>query len=511
MRNSQIILCSGILMDRNYKNVVAYTKEQLQNLINDKKVLQSNNCSFIKETGEIIVDFNYNDALTCDYMAYQNPDYSNKWFYAWIDKITYKSENSVKIEYTIDAFSTWYTDTNKKQCFVIREHVSDDTIGAHTIPENLELGEYKIASKTEVSNLKNCRMVLASTTSPRNTEIDDKPIISGLPSGVGYYSYGINIDGSAQLERDLVKLTNDGKIDGVQGIFIAPTDLSYTQNNGDLIGNSYSPNHNIINIPSFSSVIDSYQPKNNKCWCYPYCYTLVTNGAGGSMILKPELWYDRSHMQFQVDSVLSVGCSIVGYPLDYDGDAENYDESLPLGKYPTLNWSTDLFVNWCTENALNVSYGVLNGGLSATMGLVSGNPTQTAQGVQTIGQSLYSEMMASRIPPHFAGNLNCGDVNFSSGRNTYRIEHKTVRYEYIRAIDDFFTRFGYKINRLKNPAIQSRTHWNFVQIGDGEIYAYSGAPSEYIDIINQAFRNGVTLWHNHDEIGNFSLNNTIRS
>lgn len=34
-------------------------------------------------------------------------------------------------------------------------------------------------------------------------------------------------------------------------------------------------------------------------------------------------------------------------------------------------------------------------------------------------------------------------------------------------------------------------------------------PSKYMDIINNACRRGVTIWHNHDNIGNYNLDNTI--
>lgn len=75
--------------------------------------------------------------------------------------------------------------------------------------------------------------------------------------------------------------------------------------------------------------------------------------------------------------------------------------------------------------------------------------------------------------------------------------------EYLQIIDDYFTRFGYKICKLENPNINGRRYWNYVETGTGEV------PSKYMDIINNACRRGVTIWHNHANIGNYSLNNII--
>ena len=524
MRNSKIILCEDILIDREYKNVLAYTKQQMQDLINSKKVKESNTYSFIRETGKIIVGFKYNEILNVIYMAYQNPDYENKWFYAFVDKVQYKSENSCEITFTIDAFSTWYTDTTKKQCFVIREHVSDDTIGKHTIPENLMTGDYKEARLQEIDFLKQCKIILASTTSPKDKTQEVSGIYQGIPTGVGYYAYAINSTDIAILKSDLQYLTDEGKKSSIVGLFIVPNALTNNTDSGNLITNSYSADSYTTTIDT-PSAIDSYVPKNNKCWCYPYCYTLISNGAGGSIILKPELWTNNSQRQITIKSAISVGASVVLYPKSYAGSIDNFEMSLPLGKYPTLNYSTDLYTNWCTENALNVSYAVLNGaenivmgGLNTASAIQSGNSqgalggmSQISGGVESIGNALYSQMLADRVPPQFAGNLNCGDVNFSDSKITYRITERFCRREYIECIDDYFTRFGYKVNKLKLPAILSRTYWNYVQIGDGETYVHSGAPTEYLDIINNIFRHGTTLWHDHANIGNYSLNNTIRN
>ena len=71
---------------------------------------------------------------------------------------------------------------------------------------------------------------------------------------------------------------------------------------------------------------------------------------------------------------------------------------------------------------------------------------------------------------------------------------------------------GYKINRILSPNINGRTAFNYLQIGPAENIGYgNNVPQRYMDEINQICRDGVTIWHSHDNIGNYSVSNTITS
>lgn len=84
-----------------------------------------------------------------------------------------------------------------------------------------------------------------------------------------------------------------------------------------------------------------------------------------------------------------------------------------------------------------------------------------------------------------------------------------VKTEYLKVIDDYFTRFGYAIRKLEMPNITGRQNWNYVEIASSEEIGYGDVPNKYMDIINNACRRGVTIWHNHANVGNYSLNNNI--
>jgi hypothetical protein len=64
------------------------------------------------------------------------------------------------------------------------------------------------------------------------------------------------------------------------------------------------------------------------------------------------------------------------------------------------------------------------------------------------------------------------------------------------------------------PNQTGRTYWNYVQIAAEDDIGYSSnanisVPSKSMEIINNVYRKGVTIWHDHANIGDYSLNNTI--
>ena len=122
---------------------------------------------------------------------------------------------------------------------------------------------------------------------------------------------------------------------------------------------------------------------------------------------------------------------------------------------------------------------------------------------------MIGQFYSASLLPSIEGGQNTADVNYSSSDNVFKFIHMRAKDEYMKIIDDYFTRYGYKINRVKVPNITGRRYWNYVEIGSTEEIGYGDVPSKFMDIINNACRKGVTIWHNHENIGNYNLNNII--
>ena len=85
----------------------------------------------------------------------------------------------------------------------------------------------------------------------------------------------------------------------------------------------------------------------------------------------------------------------------------------------------------------------------------------------------------------------------------------SIKREYAIVIDRYFSRFGYKVNEVKTPNLNSRTQFNFIKVGGTDELVHGNIPASDLEKINQIFRKGVTIFHNYSNIGDYTISNTI--
>lgn len=557
--NSKIILAKNIKMDRQYVNVLNYTENQMVDLCRQNLVTSAENFSFIRANGTIQTSFNYNTCLQANYIAFQNPDYSNKWFFAWIDEVIYKGNNNTELRYTIDVWSTWFDKWTTKPCFVNRHHVNDDSIGANTISENLDVGDVVCERTIEDISLSQYYWVAVETAWIPNEGSDGTELLDSNKgkqySGITVYNKQIfgnkiilfqgNYANLVNLGLYILRTNGDGHIADIKNIFIVPNAVieaskltQVTAKVGGIEFNFYTmPNSDTV--PEFTSTIEKitsysdYVPKNKKCFVYPYNYLFVSNNVGNSNIYKYENFYGSNNAVFKTHVAIGIGCSGKLIPQNYKRMATCDDESLPLAKYPTCSWSSDAFINWLTQQAvnesMNMAFGLFGAGNQYNSDINNVNAhnqkvqetgkgtMMTTQGADinlgvsiagVIGRQI-GNFYSGALMPNIQGGQNTGDVNFLIGKNTFTFRCMRAKTENLKIIDDYFTRFGYAINKIEIPNLTGRKEFNYVEIGQVEEIGYGQVPSVYMDIINKACRRGVTIWHNHSNLGNYSLDNSI--
>lgn len=238
---SKIRICKGIKMDKNYNNVLSYSENSMLSLCESQAhlVASANDYSFIRNRNVIQTNFTYSQCLQANYMAFQNKDYDNKWFFAFIDKVNYMSNGCAEIEYTIDSWSTWYDYWNRKACFVIREHTNNDTIGANTIPENLDVGEIICEQETEDATYQSFAtgywIAVASDwnipdgSSSGGNQYAGISIYNNVVSGTKYYFFYITmIESFKDLLLYILRTNADGHIADIKNIFVVPDIRNFT-------------------------------------------------------------------------------------------------------------------------------------------------------------------------------------------------------------------------------------------------------------------------------------------
>lgn len=522
-------------LENDYKNQIYFgnTSDQYNYFIS-KKIMTFDNLTYLRKDNIIRIRAHIDTLYNCNYVMYQNTYYHNKWFYAFITKMTYIDDNCTALHIETDVFQTWLTEATLKPSFVEREHVSDDTAGLHTVPEQLETGDYVINSINKNRGLTVSCIVMGSNVDP---SIKDGKLIGGNVSGgiynnvkSGFSYYTFRNDGGQSVLPDVIKAFADaGKSDAIGMMFLAPVlciDLidGDTYDNG-MVKESHSAKilewdqEETLDTPNYKpKSLNGYTPKNKKLLTYPYCYMNLSNNNGGNAIYKYELFNvpkgtDLDLCPLYIYSSLTPSMDIMCVPAHYNGvEGVNFQEALPMGKLPVCGWANDIYTNWLTQNGVNVGLnllggvgsivggtvtGAMGGGMLGVSGMVSG-ATQIAN---TIGE-VYQH---SLVPIQAQGNTNNGNVMFASDNSTFTVYSMSIKQEYAKIIDSYFDMFGYKVNTVKVPNRNTRPYWNYVKTIDVNIDG--PIPGDDMQKLKNMYNNGVTFWKNGNNVGNYSLNN----
>ena len=438
----------------------------------------------------------------------------------------YVNENCTRITFETDCYQTWMFQIEYKQSFVEREHVNDDGIGKNTIPENLETGEFIINSSYVDSHLNDTSDIhyyLATTLDLEGVGTDNPlsqtggGVYNGVYSGATYWRFSRENYGS--IKNILQWIARCGQLDGVVGLFLCPSFLDSSGSNK--VAESNNPSSYDLSIAKTYG-LDGYSPKNNKLFTYPYCYLMVTNGGGDAHTYRYEFFSD-SNCNFNVKGMLAPGGSIRLVPKNYNGKSVNDVECLGLGKFPICNYNVDMYTNWLTQNSVNIaghtfSTDDINGlnAISSSVFGLAGNVIKgdilgagggAISGFSQITNAVIQKKQHELISNAVRGDLNNGDIVTASNNNNFKFYRMSVRSEYAKIIDNYFSMFGYAINRVKTPNITGRENWNYVKTincnFDGNI------PQSDLNIIRAMFNNGVTLWHNASNMYNYNASNNI--
>ena len=463
----------------------------------------------------IRVPKHFDDLTQCNYVMYQNSAHSNKWYYAFITDISYVNDGRSDIKIETDVLQTYMFNYEVKSSFVEREHVNVDTIGANTVPEGLELGEYVANNHIKDPNLKPSNLiVMGSTVVPSGEGEFIGGTYNGVYSGVCYYAY--HKDGEMGISHILQSMADDGEIEAVTSLFLCP-DFLQPQVGGGPIAESTTPASYTFSVAK-ATKLDGYTPKNKKLLSYPYVYLLASNGNGASAIYEYE-HFSSTTCDFVTYGALTPGCSIRMIPTIYKGCQLPENEGLNLGKYPQCNWATDQYTNWLTQNGVNIATSLVSAGANvfagAKMGAMTGGATGAivgaviggASGIAGIASTMQEVKNADRVPPQSQGNINCGDVVTSCGDNTFHYYPMSIKAEYAKIIDAYLSAFGYKVNAIKVPNKAHRSAYWYTKCIDVNI---TGAiPQQDLQKIKACYNKGITFWRSASNIKDYSVNNEI--
>lgn len=498
--NGNIIICDVDSYTPDLSDApLFYTQTDQYNWFYRHAILQLSNQSYTRRTNNVLrIQAPIKNLYRANYLMFKNGGFEDKWYYAFITKVEYINNNTCEILFTIDPMQTWFTldQATIGECYVLREHVVDDTIGTNLEPEPVQTGEM-MAEPNSYNHLGGdyCEpCIILATSEPSDSHQAGGGRINNTYSGciLTAWDFG-HIDG---LNGTIAGYASAGKPDAIVGMWMAPKGAVGGSNfNGQLIwqtatnhsvearGNDLTANSGFRYWDNEHYSMQTWHPKNNKLYTYPYTFYRVMTGQGNYADYRYEFFQNarNSHSpRFRIIGNVLQPITVMCSPINYKGRiCNNYEmpngdiitenmpywaESLSVTGFPQCSWSNDTYAAWMAQNSvpmanvkhaleatndnnLNTLYGVNKNKLAQTniqtissmlQGLIGGflgNPMTgiagspagaiagTANaGIQGITNYLNQEISNSNSEAVMKNAINNSEINLvtSQQNSTYR-------------------------------------------------------------------------------------------
>lgn len=294
--------------------------------------------------------------------------------------------------------------------------------------------------------------------------------------------------------------------------YIYPAEMSKIQyqagNRGGMCGHAFT---SVRRPTSFIFGGESYTPKNNKLFTSPYVDIMVSNKMGNIAKFKFEDFLNSAQPQFRWVGNITSSPTMLCYPLNHKNINDDYESGIILSNFPQPAYTGSQYAAWIEQNRYSVGLSLVSGSI-ATLSRVAfsgGNPAALIGGFAPLANSV-GNLIAQRgnlesAPPQVQGQVVADTINVGFDRTGFRFYAQSIKPEFARIVDDYFSMFGYAINKVKVPNIKKqgaslRPVWNYVKTKGCIIHPTrsttitGGLPSDAENQIAKIFDNGITFW-----------------
>lgn len=527
--NSTLQLFKGINLDNRYLHTIYFASESAQNTWFSSKVYRTFNELMYRryESNAVKLEADATSLLGVTYLRFKNSRASSKWFYAFVTGIDYINENTTAVYYEIDVMQTWFIQNGSiNPCMVLREHVNNDTFGIELEhePVGSDVYDCDLLAQYGDNYFSNYSVYLNTTGEPTDGDMYQ----NGLFNGTQYTRLPCNNSSNA----DSIKLYLSSLL-GSWDAGAQQQDVIDMYTAPSFLGQSYAiqPIPKQFNRPT---AYDNYIPKNNKLFMYPYSYLVCTTHNGSGEAYKWE-YFDGTEIDFRMMGSYIGGGQIICYPRAYNGQLDNLDCKVIMSDFPKNPFVYDAYQAWVAsggktryENDWDITvargasavlkdYANVVGsatfnpnmdeksiGIGIGTGLVKNvaSAVGTMASIQEAQNKVIYQFKDANYVPNIPVGASMPNVMVGARMLDFYFYHCHVRDDEAKRIDDFFSCYGYSINKVKAPNLTGRQYWNFVQTQNAVISGDIPASSK--DAIGRIFDGGITFWHNGDQVGNYS-------
>lgn len=275
----------------------------------------------------------------------------------------------------------------------------------------------------------------------------------------------------------------------------------------------YVASSSVITVSKLTGggTIDGHFVKNNKLFTYPYASLALCSSEGANTQLRFERFSSGSCVFNAVACGLPAPiCNV--YPVNYNGVQDNMETGVVFSNFPILPLQIDEYKVYQQENRGRDTIGIVSAilstagafasvGVSAVAGNVAGVVAGAGSAINTAGQAymaIKKTQDAQFIQNSFKGQIGTSDLALAAGRMGYFVIVQTIDKEHAEVIDDYFTRYGYKVccHIIPKRYATARTYFNYIKTLECNIKIKNQHHMFQEDekAIEDIYNNGVRFW-----------------
>lgn len=562
---TKVYLCKDVPLNQGVPHTLDFPNVTVQRqYFESKTTLSTTSLSYQRiSRNSIKIKLKINESYNINYMYITNlellPNQNNRYFYCFVDNIEYINDDTAIIYYTLDLIQTYYFDMTVKACYVEREHTNDDSLYSNNLPENFNLGE--ITERVVVPRNGNFNIQIkyyvavnkvleykSTEEQPYPTPIDTSGLteITLTPRFFTGIVYEGNYADCYRYVTDAIKWGVDTDIVGVWSApkatsinttfsFTIPTSKGNYKNNKILSGQF----RRICFITPISSDYIAPESVGNTA----YCYVQNPPTAQGTFSFQFSFYSDSpitgADMQFnRVFQTMANGSwsseSLAVY-LAQNQSRINFTQSYALQE-------KDLSIKKLKiDTASSIASSVLNTASGATMAVMGGPMTASMGSIKAAGaissgfesalnygvnkeliNLSYNKIIdgEAALQEDYDGMPNIprssiGNADWVITNTDYLLPELAI-FTYsptvLKNVDDYFSRYGYKTNKVKVPNIIGRSKFNYVKTVSA--FVRGEVPQYACTTFQNQLNAGYTFWHigtdlDDSFVGDYTISNPI--
>ena len=479
------------------------------------------------------------DLYDCNYIMFQNTNYGSKWFYAFIRQVNYISPSNTEIVYEIDYLQSFMFEFQIKPCFVEREHASakEDEPFANLVPEPVEIpiwcedipNHYRLDPQ-DLGIAKDPYIIvgIAANSLVLDLLTPDGSLYSGVYSGVTYKAYPYQRFGDV---NEFLRLVAVAKAEAS----IVDVHMSPVAPQKGTKANQYPVETGIdLKDTTFNTANAVYTVRNKKLLNGQFTYIKGTSDSGEDMVWLPELCRTEKfsgvcNVGFLPNFSMFFSPTYMGYT---SPSTQTNEYGLSFEQSVSCTWNSYAYLGDFIKNAAKIAltvgaaYATAGGTIAASAGVSTA--VRGASLDEMLGTSMTGKELVSSLAPKSAKDVDelsgvldmftgkgttvkgstAGDaMAFAMGLHGFEFRRMCPDAYTLERLDTFFDMFGYAVNTVKQPNLNTRASWNYVKLKNPCIFG--SVPVQGMDAIKAAFARGIRLWH-IDAVGDYSAQNPAK-